>query len=182
MQQQLRVLDVRLRSGWPVPLRVRDRGRALPEPVGQRVPQSRLRAGELAVIARRCAALIAASVMTARRLSASALLVAVAASCGAPVADPSAFCEDELFWSCRRDRIARRITEAEERACMAPIAGCEPAPDGGVCACAGVTWPPGCTPTVAQAQACIDLLRDPRLLATPTETLLAGPSACDLCP
>ncbi len=90
--------------------------------------------------------------------------------CGStvPVADAKNFCFDRNKAKCDRDHYAQRITQAQYDQCVAAIAG----------QCESFAWPPGCTPTPAQAQACINLLLQVSYANQTTEDLLATHDEC----
>ncbi len=87
------------------------------------------------------------------------------------VASPRQFCTDRSFWECRRDQFAGRITDEQYAQCLAAIEG----------GCSAFVWPPGCTPTPPQADACLLLLQRTDLASTPTPQLLMTYPDCNLC-
>lgn len=102
-----------------------------------------------------------------------------AGGCGAenPIISPTEHCLEVEEWSCVRDHSAAPprtpITDDELAACRDAIPG----------RCAGVgPWPELCSPTFAQSQACIDLLRRVDLLHLTTEELNTMHDECRLCP
>ena len=64
-------------------------------------------------------------------------------------------------------RAGGRLDDAELAACIARI--------GAVCQ--SVTWPPGCAPTAAEADACVEMLRRADLVEVATDELHARDDA-----
>jgi hypothetical protein len=93
--------------------------------------------------------------------------------CGAKneIASPVDHCSNTEFWKCQRDHFVGRITDPEYDMCLGRIEA----------TCAAAAWPPGCQPTPAQSDACIQLLRRSDLVDLTTEELLAMYPDCNLC-
>ncbi len=93
--------------------------------------------------------------------------------CGTvPVADSRGFCVDKRDAECRRDHFAGRIDDVERDQCLREIET----------RCTGSAWPPGCSPTVDQTEACLTILLRMDLASIPTDELLDVYSECNVCP
>ncbi len=89
-----------------------------------------------------------------------------------PLADARQFCTDRSFWECRRDQFAGRVGNEEFNACVESVSA----------RCEGFAWPAGCTPTQADADACITILQNAELAALTTAELYATYTECNFCP
>ncbi|MBW2461531.1 MAG: hypothetical protein JRH11_07780 [Deltaproteobacteria bacterium] len=85
---------------------------------------------------------------------------------GESFADPVEHCQNKLAWTCARRSARGDISPAENMACLSRVP----------IECAPANWPPGCTPSQQESDACIAALMNPDTLGTPGQCFPDGAS------